>query len=93
MSQQITFTAVQFSNGLFAVNREQPDMKVTAVCRASHGDWKTQSVHDYFMGMEDGESGELLKVFKNFEGHWCRVKIDDRTADISPSDLSATPNS
>lgn len=61
--------------------------QVEAVKKVSHGDWKTQSVRDYFMGMQKGESGILEKIFSNFHGTWATVRVADReikTCDVDP---------
>jgi hypothetical protein len=87
---EMTHMIINFSNGRFVVEIKNPNMTVTAVRRVDHGDWKTQSVRKEFMGMEEGESGELVTVWDNFYGRWCRVKIGDRFTDILPSDLSVT---
>lgn len=88
-----TCLIVDASNGPFVFDkRRQSVVKATAVRRASHGDWKTQSVRNEFMGMEEGETGELIDVFDNFDGRWCRVRMGDgKTADIKPSDLKILP--
>ncbi|MCG7545406.1 hypothetical protein MHM93_14590 [Pseudoalteromonas sp. MM17-2] len=80
---------MHFANGCYAIDIGQVPfkLKVEAIKRAEHGDWKTQLVHEEFMGMEEGQSGDVIKVFENFEGIWCRVKHHRRTSDISPSDL------
>lgn len=81
---------VKFANGLFLVDKDSPNMTVTAIEYAPHGDWKTQSVRDYFMGLNKDETGELVGLMENFYGLFCRVKRSDgKIADLDPSDLAA----
>ena len=79
---------LQFNNGLMAVDTKKLPMKVTAATTAPHGDWKTQSVRKNFMGLTEGEEAEMVKIWANFYGVWCRVKKQNGdTADIESKDL------
>jgi hypothetical protein len=80
---------VELNDDYFIFDKRDPPVKVKAIAHAPHGDWKTQSVCKEFMGMEEGETGDLINVFDNFDGQWCRVRVDGRghTADVEPKYL------
>ena len=80
--------SLKFNNGLMAVDTKELPLKVTAANHAPHGDFKTQFVRKEFMGLEEGEEAELIKIWANFYGVWCRVKKQNGdTADIESKDL------
>ncbi len=87
MGTNMTHMIVNFSSGEFVVAVSNPNMRVRAVRKADHGDWKTQLARREFMGMNEGDEGKIETVFDNFEGRWCRVIFGGRYADISPKDL------
>lgn len=76
-----------FANGECVVNCWD-EYTVRAVRKAEHGDWKTQCVKGEFMGLGEGEEAELIEVWTNFYGKWCRVRRSDgKQCDIAPKDL------
>jgi len=91
MNQEDTHAIVRFASGPCVFALLQPSTRVKAVRRAWHGDWRTQFVRKQFMGMEEGQEGDVVGVFDNFDGRWCRVSFDGKTADIAPRDLALIP--
>jgi hypothetical protein len=90
MTDTIDTKLITFHNGLVAVKLDTPNLLVKAFERVLHGDWKTQLVREEFMGMQKGETGILLRIFNNFEGQWCTVKLSGgRTCDVAPGSLDA----
>lgn len=89
MAQDPVFEFQHFGNGSFAIRQ---DLKLPHIVIAreteAHGDWKTQSVREEFMGLRKDESGTLEKVWTNFYGVWARVlKKDGSTCDVRPQSL------
>jgi hypothetical protein len=79
---------LKFNNGLFAIDTHNLPVKVRAIEKAEHGDWKTQLVRNEFMGLKKDEEGELIKVWDNFYGRWCRVRRKDgKTCDVEANQL------
>jgi hypothetical protein len=66
--------SLEFANGIWAININNPNMIVRAVVRTEHGDWKTQLIKG-FRGIEKDQEGNLIKVWCNGYGTWCRVKL------------------
>jgi hypothetical protein len=62
--------------------------KVRAKSRISHGDWKTQSVRDEFMGMEVGDVGTLEYIWLNADGWQANVKVGDKSCDVPTNKLT-----
>lgn len=78
---------IGFENGIYALNIDSLNVSVKATKKLSDGDWKTQSVRSEFMGMNEGQEGEVIEIFNNFDGQWCRVKHDNGISDVSPTGL------
>jgi len=80
--------SLQFYNGLMVVDIEKLPLKVISVNDAPHGDFKTQSIRDEFMGLKENEKANLIEIWTNFYGVWCRVKKENgEIADIEPKNL------
>lgn len=93
MRDEITCYALDLSSGPFVFDKRMPGNLVVAIERAEHGDWKTQLVREKFMGMHQDEVGELVDVFDNCYGRWCRVRLEDgHTADVEPKSLALLPS-
>jgi hypothetical protein len=88
MNKDDKYMLIHFANGDHIITKAKPDIKVKAIVYAPHGDWKTQSVRDDFMGMRKDETGDLIGIIENFYGMFCRVKREDGyITTIDPRDL------
>lgn len=81
-------TEIEFSDGSYAISLKQLPWGVKAVEKAHHGDVRTVSTREEFIGLEEGEEALLLDIWDNFYGRWARVQNDDgEYIDVRPKQL------
>lgn len=96
------FYTIEFQNKLVQVERANVNqelyVKAPATRDVPHGDFKTQAVRDYFMGVKSGQTGRVVGVTENLYGIFVQVQVDDgkggvRVAEVKPQDLTIIPKS